>query len=274
MSAPRPTRIDAVDLAGGLAITALRAGEAVGRTALRPLRLAARAPVAGARLRRAAAGLATEGRDARTQGRAQLEAAVAGVLVAPEVERTMDRALAGSLTEALGRSLAEHRVAERLAAELVSSGAVEEALTAALESEAAQRLLEGALASPGTERLLEGTLESPATERLLQDMLASPATERLLQGALASPATERLLVAVLESRLVPELTDRLLRSPEMQAVLEYVATSPEVRRALTQQSSTLADEVAGGLRTRTETLDDVAERTVRGWLRRPRPATE
>jgi hypothetical protein len=248
MSAPRPTRIDAVDLAGGLAITALRAGEAVGRTALRPLRLAARAPVAGARLRRAAAGLATEGRDARTQGRAQLEAAVAGVLVAPEVERTMDRALAGSLTEALGRSLAEHHVAERLAGELVASGAVEEALTAALEHEAAQRLLERTLASPGTERLVE--------------------------GALASPATERLLIAVLESRLVPELTDRLLRSDEMQTVLEYVATSPEVRRALTEQSSSLAEEMAGGLRTRTETLDDVAERAVRGWLRRPRPAPQ
>jgi hypothetical protein len=71
---------------------------------------------------------------------------------------------------------------------------------------------------------------------------------------------------------VPELTDRLLRSPEMQAVLEYVATSPEIRRALTQQSSSLAEEMAGGLRSRSEALDTAAERTVRSWLRRPRPA--
>jgi hypothetical protein len=27
-----------------------------------------------------------------------------------------------------------------------------------------------------------------------------------------------------------------------------------------------------GLRSRTESLDEVTERTVRGWLRRPRPA--
>jgi hypothetical protein len=239
MSAPRSPSLDAADLAGGLVVTALRAGAGAGRIMLRPARVAARVPVAGPRLRRKAAGIAAglmaEGRAARTQGREQLEVTVADVLAAPEVARTMDRALAGPLTEALGRSVAEHRVAERLATELVESGAVEQALTSALQHEAAQRLLEGALASPGL---------------------------------------ERLLVAILDSRLVPELTDRILRSPEMQSVLEYVATSPEVRRALTQQSSSLAEEVAGGLRTRTETLDDVAERAVRGWLRRPRPAPQ
>ena len=75
-----------------------------------------------------------------------------------------------------------------------------------------------------------------------------------------------------KERVVAELTERLLHSPEMHAVLEYVATSPEVRRVLTEQSSGLAEEMVGGLRTRTETLDDAAERRVRGWLRRPRPA--
>jgi hypothetical protein len=234
MTPPRPNPLNAVDLAAGIAVTGLRAGGTVARTlVVRPVRAAARAPVVGPRLRRAAAGLQAEGHATRTQGRAQLEVALGDVLAAPEVERTMDRALAGPLTEALGRSLAEHRVAERLAGELVSSGAVDEALTAALEHEAAQELLERALASPGL---------------------------------------ERLLITMLESRVVPELTDRILRSPEMQTVLEYVATSPEVRRALTQQSSSLADEMVGGLRSRTESLDDATERTVRGWLRRPRPA--
>jgi hypothetical protein len=235
MSAPQSASLEAADVATGLAATALRAGGAAGRTLLRPARVAARVPVAGPRLRRAVARLAADGRAARTHGRARLEVGVSDALAAPEIERTIDRALAGPLTEALGRSLAEHRVAERLAGELVATGAVDHALTAALEHEAAERLLEGALASPGA---------------------------------------ERMLVAVLESRLVPELTDRLLRSREMQAVLEYVATSPEVRRALTEQSSSLAEEMAGGLRSRTETLDDAAERTVRGWLRRPRPAVE
>ena len=58
----------------------------------------------------------------------------------------------------------------------------------------------------------------------------------------------------------------------MQRTIEYVASSPEVRAALTSQSTTLAEEMVSGVRTRAETFDDVAERTVRGWLRRPRPA--
>ncbi len=233
MSGPGPSALDAADLAGGLALTGLRLGGAAARIMLRPARLATHAPVVGPRLRRAASDLQAAGRVARIRGRAQLEVALAEALAAPEVERTMDRLLAGPLTEAIGRSLGEHRVVERLAGELVRSGAFEDALTAALEHEDAQRLIESALASPGL---------------------------------------ERLLVAILESRLVPELTERLLHSPEMHAVLEYVATSPEVRRVLTEQSSGLAEEMVGGLRTRTETLDDAAERKVRGWLRRPRPA--
>ena len=69
-----------------------------------------------------------------------------------------------------------------------------------------------------------------------------------------------------------QATDRALRGPEMQRVIEHVAASPEVREALTRQSATLAEEMVAGVRTRAEVLDDVAERTVRGWLRRPRPA--
>jgi hypothetical protein len=232
-TARAPASIDVADLAGGIALSGLRVGLAAGRVLVTPARVAARAPVIGPRVRRTTVRLATDGRVARIEGRARLEAAVAVLLAAPEVERTVDRALAGPLTEALGRSMAEHRVVERLAGELVATGAVEEALTAALEHEAAPRLLERALATPGL---------------------------------------ERMLVAILESRLVPEITDRILRSREMQSVLEYIATSPELRRALTEQSSSLADEMVDGLRSRTETLDETAERKIRSWLRRPRPA--
>jgi hypothetical protein len=69
-----------------------------------------------------------------------------------------------------------------------------------------------------------------------------------------------------------QATDRALRGPELQRVIEHVAASPEVRAALTVQSTTLAEEMASNLRHRAETLDDTAERTVRGWLRRPHPA--
>jgi len=235
VSGPGPSSLTAaLDLAGGLAVVGVRVAGVAGRIALRPIGVAARAPVVGPRLRRAASELRAEGHAALAESRVRLELAVAEVIAAPEVERTMDRALAGPLMEALGRSLGQHRVVERLARELAASGALEDALASALDDASAQRLVERALESEGL---------------------------------------ERLLVAMHDSRLVPELTDRILRSPEMRTVLEYVATSPEVRRALTQQSSSLAGDMVGGVRTRSESLDDAAERRIRSWLRRPRPAS-
>ena len=55
-------------------------------------------------------------------------------------------------------------------------------------------------------------------------------------------------------------------------VVQHVAASAEVREALTRQSTSLAEEMVASMRTRAASLDDAAERTVRGWLRRPRPA--
>ena len=76
---------------------------------------------------------------------------------------------------------------------------------------------------------------------------------------------------VLESRLIDELTEQVLRSPELERVVEYVATSPQVLDAVSRQTRSMADEVAVNVRRRAESADDAAERTVRGWLRRPRP---
>jgi hypothetical protein len=222
-----------VDLGIGLVVLTARAAAPAARAAALPVRAARRLPVVGPQMQWTARRARREGRRLRARGRAGLEAVVDVALSAPETARALDAALAGPLTEALGRSVAEHRVAERVAGEIVARGAADEALTAALEHEA---------------------------------------TQRLLERALASPAVERMLVTVLESRLVPELTERLLSSPEMDLLLHHVASSPELRRALTDQSTSLAEEMAGGLRSRTESLDDAVERTLRGWLRRPRPA--
>ena len=94
-----------------------------------------------------------------------------------------------------------------------------------------------------------------------------------MERALASPGLERLVVQVLESRFIDDLTERVLDSPEMDAVVEHIATSPQVLDAVSQQTQSLAQEMVADVRRRTQTVDDVAERTVRGWLRRPRPAT-
>jgi hypothetical protein len=77
---------------------------------------------------------------------------------------------------------------------------------------------------------------------------------------------------VLDSRLVDGLTDRVLQSPEMDRVVEYIATSPQVMEAVSHHTQTLAEEMVADVRRRSQSIDDVAERTVRGWLRRPRPS--
>jgi hypothetical protein len=180
-----------------------------------PVRAAERLP--GMRL------LATEGAAVRARLRSRLAGLAEDVLRAPEVERALDRVIAGGLPDAVVRSLLEHHVVERTAAELAATADLDGAITAMLEHETTQRLVQAVLASPGLDRMLA------------------------------------------------QATDRALGGPEVQRVIEHVASSPEIREALTRQNTTLAEEMVAGMRTRAETLDDAAERTVRGSLRRPRP---
>jgi hypothetical protein len=221
------------DVVLGLAVNGARAGLVAGRLALFPARVAVRAPLLGAPLRRAARDLAHEGSLASARGRVKLEAAVGELLAAPELERAADRLLAGTLTDAVGRSLAEHRVMERVAVQMVASADLDRVIGAVLDHQL---------------------------------------TERAVDRALASPGLERLVIRVLESRLVDELTEQVLRSPEMERVVEHIATSPQVVDAVTQHTQTLAEEMLSDVRRRTHAVDDIAERTVRGWLRRPRPS--
>jgi hypothetical protein len=230
MTAPPP---DGRDVALGLAAGAARTGLGAGRVALLPARAAMRAPVLGAPLQRVAADLAHQGSLVRARGRMKLEMAAGELLAAPELERAVDRLLAGTLTDAVARSLAAHRVVERVVAEILATADLDRVIGAVLDNEL---------------------------------------TERAVDRALASPGLERLVIRVLESRLVDEVTEQFLRSPEMERVIEHIASSPQVLAAVTQHTQTLADEVVDDVRRRSQTVDDIAERTVRGWLRRPRPS--
>jgi hypothetical protein len=232
-SAATSIRPDPRDVALGLAVGGARAGVAAGRAALLPVRLAARAPLIGGPLRRAALDLAHDGSLARERARANIESVAVELLSAPELEHAVDRLLAGTLTDAVGRSLAAHRVVERVAVQLVATADL---------------------------------------DRVIATVLDHELTERAVDRALASPGLERLVMRVLESRLVDDLTEQVLRSPEMERVVQYIATSPQLVEAVTQHTQTLADEMVSDVRRRTQRVDDVAERTVRGWLRRPRPS--
>jgi hypothetical protein len=201
---------DSRDIALGLAVAGAEIGVSAGRAMVASARLVGRAPLVGGVARRVAGDLAHQGRLARDRLDARTD----------------------ELTEAVAHVLAERRVVELVATEVLAATDLDAVVEAVLEHERTQQALERALLSPGL---------------------------------------ERLLVQVLESRLVDELTERVLASPELERVMEYVAESPQVIDVVTRQTQSLAGDMADGVRARAQSIDDVAERTVRGWLRRPRP---
>ena len=172
---------------------------------------------------------------------------------------------------ALGAALLGARTALRAGrVALVPAGL---ALRAPIAGPVLRRRAEGLAASGARARTRarDAVLESEELDRLICAVLEHERTDQLAARVLESPGLERLVVRVLESRLVDELTERVLRSPELERVVEYVATSPQILDAVSQQTRSLADEMAVNVRRRAERVDDAAERTVRGWLRRPRP---
>jgi uncharacterized RDD family membrane protein YckC len=99
--------------------------------------------------------------------------------------------------------------------------------------------------------------------------------EELVEALVANPAFERMVHDALDSKVTSELTNRVVQSPTFGHALESVLASPQTRAALSRQSTTLAGEVADGLRSRAVRIDDGVERPPRRWFRRaPRPAHE
>ncbi len=131
----------------------------------------------------------------------------------------------------------------------------------------ARSRLEG-VAEDAVDWLLAGRLPDAVARSAIENHVA----ERIADELAASVDLEATIAMALDSELSDRVIEAVLASPAMQRTIEHVAASPEVRAALTSQSTTLAGEMVEGVRARAETLDDVAERTVRGWLRRPRPA--
>jgi uncharacterized RDD family membrane protein YckC len=219
----------------GLVVTTGRIGATTGRLVLLPARVLARSPLVGP-LRGRTERLAETGRNAEIDARRRLESAAEGVLSAPEAEHVVDGVLAGALPEAVARSLIEHRVVERLVAEVLTTVELDREVVSARESER---------------------------------------TERLVSQALANPALERVFAEALESRLTLDLTDQVVRSPAFKRALTEVLGSPELRAALKGQSMSFAGELVTGLGQRLRKLDDAIERGPRRWFRRaPRSQVE
>lgn len=99
-------------------------------------------------------------RFAARASRDQLEAAADDHLI-PEVSRLADRAFAGSLPEDLARSVAEHRVLERMVAELARNGVLDDAVAKAL-------------ASPQAKELMGRVVSSDVVRGAIKDVAGSP----------------------------------------------------------------------------------------------------
>jgi len=145
-----------------------------------------------------------------------------------------------------------------------------------LQAPEVERAIDRLLASTVPDAVVRSLIENHVVERVALELAETVDVDAVVVTALEHETTQQFVAAVIASpgldQLLVQATDRALRGPELQRVIDHVAASDEVRAALTQQSTTLAAEMAQGLRTRAERLDEVAERTVHGWFRRPHPA--
>jgi uncharacterized RDD family membrane protein YckC len=143
------TRKPASDVAVGFVAVGVRVGRDAARLAFRPVRW-----VASGTVGRAEGALAAGGRAASGRARQGAETAI-------------DRTLAGPMPEAIGRSLAEHRVVERVAHEVLVSPDFQNAVRAVL-------------ASPDLQRIAGETAESRLAADVAEKVLQSPEVKAAL----------------------------------------------------------------------------------------------
>jgi uncharacterized RDD family membrane protein YckC len=157
-------RRPASDVAVGIVVVGVRVGKSAGRLAFRPVRRLGSGTVA-----RAEGALAAGGR--ATTERARQEAGAA-----------IDRALAGPMAESVGRSLAEHRVVERVAREILVSPDFQQAVRAALASPELNQIAVDTAQSRLAADVAEKVLQSPEVKAALARQTVGFADELLDQG--------------------------------------------------------------------------------------------
>jgi hypothetical protein len=123
------------------------------------------------------------------------------------------------------------------------------------------------------ERLTLATLDAVLASRLGEE-----AVDRVLDSELAKRAIARAVERVademgegpaLDSPAMDRLVARLLETEELWKVVDEIAQSPAVTEAITRQSVSFADQVAGQVRDRSRSADARLERAARRALKRP-----
>jgi hypothetical protein len=125
-------------------------------------------------------------------------------------------------------------------------------------------------AAPELERAIDRALAGTLTDAVARSIARNRVPERVAAEILARVDVEELVGSMLEHEMTRRVVDRTLASPEMDRIVRYVATSPHIVEAVSRHTQTLAEEMATDVRRRSQAADDLAERAVRGWLRRPR----
>jgi uncharacterized RDD family membrane protein YckC len=111
------------------------------------------------------------------------------------------------------------------------------------------------LGTPEVKRAVGHTLSGPLPEELARMLVRHRVLERVAHELAASGELERLLDAALASPRSQEMLDRVLASEETHRALERVMAGPEIRAALASHSTSLADQVMGGVRETATGLD-------------------
>ena len=176
-------------------MTALRLGAGVGRIVLLPGRVLVRSPLVRPVVRGRAEVLAAAGRDVGLRGRQRLEDAAVEIAAAPEISKTLDRALTEAMSDdaidALARRLLESPAFERVIREAAGSALARELVDDAIRSPELQRALEQAIAGPVRDALAHETktLWSEVSGRLAEAVARADDTlERGLRSALGRRA--------------------------------------------------------------------------------------
>jgi uncharacterized RDD family membrane protein YckC len=131
----------------------------------------------------------------------------------------------GKAASAQGRALVE--------------SAVDRTLSGPLPDQVAQKLVEHHV----VERIVADVMKQIDLDALVTQVLADERTHEQFERALANPALERLAASAVESKLTGEVVERLLGSPQVHA-------------ALARQTTSMAGELLGRIRTRLRHLDE------------------
>jgi hypothetical protein len=207
---------------------------------------------------------------------ARLGGRLAGVALRPAARIVrMGGRVAEDVTLATVDRVLESPVAGEVVDRIADSALVQRGVSRALSGPLVEQISRDLVRYAVLERVAETVLEGDLIDRTATRVLDGPELERVVDHALDSPAMERLVRRVIESKLLDEAVARLLESEELWLLVDEIARSPAVTEAITQQSLGFADQVAGGVRSRSRNVDDWLERKARRALRRaPAPGSD